>query len=158
MVCASQDSGGEEQVLPGTRREMDEFQRQVSDSAQYTLSCTFPQVKVHLPSNKFLEVLYNRCVIYHYIVVFVTMSRPSPLGRFAMDLALWEPASLEAVERANSESLLVSCMDVLQPAATPHDRFTMCRSTLREGGCGQGAWLTAAVCVCEGDALSSAGF
>lgn len=56
------------------------------------------------------------------------------VDRFAMDLALWEPASREEIERVNSESILVSCMDVLQPAATQQDRFTMCQSTLREGG------------------------
>ncbi|XP_064403938.1 autophagy-related protein 2 homolog B-like isoform X2 [Halichondria panicea] len=110
---ADKESSGrtEEQVLPGSRREMNHFQSHASDSAHYSVSCTLPQVKVHLPSNKFLEVLYNR---------------------FATDLALWEPASPEAVDRANAHSMLMSCMDVLQPAATSEDRFQMCKSVLKE--------------------------
>lgn len=53
--------------------------------------------------------------------------------RFATDLALWEPASPAAVSKANAKSMLYSCMDLLQPAATSEDRFLMCKSALKEG-------------------------
>ena len=50
-----------------------------------------------------------------------------------MDLMLWRPASPSSVEKANAKSMLFSCMDMLQPAATQEDRFEMCKSVLREG-------------------------
>ena len=53
--------------------------------------------------------------------------------RFATDLVLWQPASPAFVEKANAKSMLISCMDVLQPAATKEDRFEMCKSVLKEG-------------------------
>ena len=53
--------------------------------------------------------------------------------RFSTDLLLWEPASPSFVEKANAKSMLFSCMDVLQPAATQEDRFQMCKSVLKEG-------------------------
>ena len=99
-------------MLPGSPREMEEFERHATDSAHYSLTCTLPQVKVHLPSNKFLAILYNR---------------------FATDLSLWEPATPSAVERANAKSVMMSYMDVLQPAVTREDRFEMCKSVLKEG-------------------------
>lgn len=101
----------EEQVLPGSPQEMEEFESHAKDSAHYSLTCSLPQVKVHLPSSKFLGILYNR---------------------FATDLALWEPATPSAVEKANAKSVMISCMDVLQPAATSEDRFEMCKSVLKE--------------------------
>ena len=56
------------------------------------------------------------------------------LTRFTTDLVLWEPATPASVEKANAaRSMLYSCMDVLQPAATQEDRFMMCKSVLKEG-------------------------
>ena len=46
---------------------------------------------------------------------------------------LWKPATPSFVEKANAKSMLFSCMDVLQPAATQGDRFEMCKSVLVEG-------------------------
>lgn len=53
--------------------------------------------------------------------------------RFGTDLVLWEPASPAAVSKANAQSVLYSCMDLLQPAATSEERFLMCKSALKEG-------------------------
>ena len=50
-----------------------------------------------------------------------------------MDLALWEPASAAAVNKANAKSVMYSCMDLLQPAVTSEERFLMCKSALKEG-------------------------
>ena len=58
---------------------------------------------------------------------------PSHTHRLATDLLLWQPASPSTVEKANAKSMLFSCMDVLQPAATQEDRFQMCKSVLKEG-------------------------
>ena len=52
------------------------------------------------------------------------------------DLFLWEPATPSSVSKANAKSVMYSCMDLLQPAATTEDRFLMCKSVLQEGGCG----------------------
>ncbi len=62
-----------------------------------------------------------------------------------MDLVLWEPATPTAVSKASAKSIMYSCMDLLQPAATSEDRFLMCKSVLKEGGCGsvrgcEGVW------------------
>lgn len=46
---------------------------------------------------------------------------------------LWEPATPAAVSKANAKSVMYSCMDLLQPAATSEERFLMCKSVLREG-------------------------
>ena len=46
---------------------------------------------------------------------------------------LWKPATPSSVDKANAKSMLFSCMDVLQPAATQEDRFEMCKSVLIEG-------------------------
>lgn len=53
--------------------------------------------------------------------------------RFGNDLVLWEPATPTAVSKANAKSMMYSCMDVLQPAATSEDRFLLCKSVLKEG-------------------------
>ncbi len=50
----------EEFVFPGSVSEMKEFADCASSSAQYHLNCSFPDVRVHLPSKHFLETLYNR--------------------------------------------------------------------------------------------------
>ena len=55
------------------------------------------------------------------------------MHRFATDLLLWQPATPTSVEKANAKSMMYSCMDVLQPAATQEDRFEMCKSVLKEG-------------------------
>ena len=69
---------------------------------------------------------------------------PPPLySRFASDLLLWQPASPSTVEKANAKSMLFSCMDVLQPAATQEDRFQMCKSVLKEGK------MYVCVCMCS---------
>lgn len=49
---------------------------------------------------------------------------------------LWESATPIAVGKANAKSVLYSCMDLLQPAATSEDRFLMCKSVLQEGRAG----------------------
>lgn len=50
----------EELVLPGTVSEMDEFEQFASNTACYSINCTMPEVRVHLPNKHFLETLYNR--------------------------------------------------------------------------------------------------
>lgn len=56
------------------------------------------------------------------------------MSRFGTDLVLWEPATPTAVSKANAaKSVMSSCMDLLQPAATSEDRFLMCKSVLKEG-------------------------
>lgn len=62
------------------------------------------------------------------IFIFIVCVR-----RFGTDLALWEPATATAVSKANAKSVLYSCMDLLQPAATSEERFLMCKSVLQEG-------------------------
>ena len=49
-------------VLPGSGREMEEFERHAAAHAHYAVACTLPLVDVHIPSRKFLETLYNRWV------------------------------------------------------------------------------------------------
>ena len=63
----------------------------------------------------------------------INLPSPPLYSRFASDLLLWQPASPSTVEKANAKSMLFSCMDVLQPAATQEDRFQMCKSVLKEG-------------------------
>ena len=65
------------------------------------------------------------------------------------DLALWEPATPTAVSKANAKSVMYSCMDLLQPAATNEERFLMCRSILQEGEwVWQGCGLSSMMCCC----------
>lgn len=61
---AKQEDGehSEELVLPGTVEEMKEFADFASSMARYHLDCFFPEVRVHLPSKRFLETLYNRYI------------------------------------------------------------------------------------------------
>ena len=62
--------------------------------------------------------------------------------RLGSDLVLWEPASPAVAERTNARSMLLSCMDVIQPAVTKEERFQMCKSVLKEGWYGTGSVLT----------------
>jgi len=102
----------EELVMPGSSREMAEFEQHAVSLTRCSVMCTIPSVSIHLPSKDFLETLYNR---------------------FGTDLVLWQPATQASVEKANAaKSMLYSCMDVLQPAATQEDRFMMCKSVLKE--------------------------
>jgi len=102
----------EELVMPGSSREMAEFEQHAVSMTRCSVTCTLPSVNIHLPSKAFLETLYNR---------------------FGTDLVLWQPATPASVEKANAaKSMLYSCMDVLQPAATQEDRFMMCKSVLKE--------------------------
>ena len=55
------------------------------------------------------------------------------LVRFTNDLLLWEPASPAAVEKASARSMFYSCMDLLQPAVTHHEKFKLCKSVLEDG-------------------------
>ena len=59
---AKQEEGvhSEELVLPGTVEEMKEFADFASSMTRYHLDCFFPEVRIHLPSKRFLETLYNR--------------------------------------------------------------------------------------------------
>ena len=51
----------EQLVTPGSRSEMEEFEQFSSALSQYSVSLHLPTVCVHLPSKRFLEILYNRC-------------------------------------------------------------------------------------------------
>ena len=51
------------------------------------------------------------------------------------------------MERANAKSMLFSCMDVLQPAATREDKFQMCKSGLLEGARGAAGGMCVVQCV-----------
>ena len=51
----------EQLVTPGSRSEMEEFERFSSALSQYSVSLHLPTVCLHLPSKRFLEILYNRC-------------------------------------------------------------------------------------------------
>ena len=41
---------------------MKEFEQHAVNLAQYSVLCTLPSLCVHLPSKKFLQTLYHRCV------------------------------------------------------------------------------------------------
>ena len=134
----------EELVLPGTVAEMKEFADFASSTARYHLNCFLPEVKVHLPSKYFLETLYNRSASVNSSghVTFDLLCN----CRLGSDLVLWEPATPTSASKANAKSVLYSCMDLLQPAATSEDRFLLCRSILQEGVvC---VYVYVCVCVC----------
>ncbi len=59
-----EDNGGhsEQLVLPGSPQEMATFEQHASSLAQYAVRCTLPTVSIHLPSKRFLDTLYNRCL------------------------------------------------------------------------------------------------
>lgn len=52
-----------ELVLPGSPSEMSEFEQHAINLAQYSVLCTLPLVNVHIPSKKFLQILYHRLVM-----------------------------------------------------------------------------------------------
>lgn len=52
---------------------------------------------------------------------------------FATDLALWQPATPLAAEKAAAQSMFYSCVGMLQPAVTAEEKFRLCKSVLREG-------------------------
>lgn len=55
-----QDLHSEQLILPGTVTEMKEFADFASSTARYHVNCFLPEVRVHLPSKRFLETLYYR--------------------------------------------------------------------------------------------------
>lgn len=56
------DAHSEELILPGSVSEMNDFEQHASTTACYSVSCCVPEIRVHLPSKRFLETLYNRSV------------------------------------------------------------------------------------------------
>lgn len=88
------------------------FKSHLLSSSTYSVSISIPSLSIHIPSQAFLQRLYNR---------------------FAVDLSLWEPATPAAVERATARSLFYSNMDMLQPAVAKEEKFKLCRSVLKEG-------------------------
>ena len=105
---------------------------------------------LHVPAINYENIITTKIsrlmVVVHNPVIF-----PLPLHthRFATDLLLWQPASPSTVEKANAKSMLFSCMDVLQPAATQEDRFQMCKSVLKEGTVCKGTCVYMCVCSSE---------
>ena len=57
---ADEEVHSEELVMPGSSREMAEFEQYATSLAHCTVRCTLPSVHIHLPSKGFLETLYNR--------------------------------------------------------------------------------------------------
>ena len=57
---ADEEVHSEELVMPGSSREMAEFEQHATSLARCTVRCTLPSIHVHLPSKGFLEILYNR--------------------------------------------------------------------------------------------------
>ena len=57
---ADEEVHSEELVMPGSSREMAEFEQYATSLARCTVRCTLPSVHIHLPSKGFLETLYNR--------------------------------------------------------------------------------------------------
>ena len=91
---------------------MSSFKSHLFSTSTYSLSTSIPCLSLHVPSQVFLQRLYNR---------------------FATDLLLWEPATPAAVERATARSLFYSNIDMLQPAVAKEEKFKLCRSALMEG-------------------------
>ena len=91
---------------------MSSFKSHLFSTSTYSLSASIPCLSLHIPSQAFLQRLYNR---------------------FATDLLLWEPATPAAVERATARSLFYSNIDMLQPAVAKEEKFKLCRSALMEG-------------------------
>lgn len=91
---------------------MSSFKSHLFSTSTYSLSASIPCLSLHVPSQVFLQRLYNR---------------------FATDLLLWEPATPAAVERATARSLFYSNIDMLQPAVAKEEKFKLCRSALMEG-------------------------
>ena len=91
---------------------MSSFKSHLFSTSNYSLSASIPCLSLHVPSQVFLQRLYNR---------------------FATDLLLWEPATPAAVERATARSLFYSNIDMLQPAVAKEEKFKLCRSALMEG-------------------------
>ena len=57
---ADEEVHSEELVMPGSSREMAEFEQHATALARCAVRCTLPSVHIHLPSKGFLETLYNR--------------------------------------------------------------------------------------------------
>ena len=65
LQSAEEEGAGPEEhteqlVTPGSRGEMEEFERYSSSFARCHMSLHLPRVFVHLPSKSFLETLYSR--------------------------------------------------------------------------------------------------
>ena len=65
LQSAEEEGAGPEEhteqlVTPGSRGEMEEFERYSSSFARCHVSLHLPRVFVHLPSKSFLETLYSR--------------------------------------------------------------------------------------------------
>ena len=108
-----EDYSSKQLVLPASQDEMNNYESHLSSTSHYTLSISLPTINIHIPSKEFLEALYNRV---------------------AVDLALWQPASPAAVEKATARSVFYSSADILQPALTKDDKFKLCKSVLRGTG------------------------
>ena len=59
---ADEEVHSEELVMPGSLRELAEFEQHATSLARCSVSCTLPSVHIHLPNKSFLETLYNRWV------------------------------------------------------------------------------------------------
>ena len=63
-ICVQGENGeevhSEELVMPGSLREMAEFEQHAISLTRCSVTCTLPSVNIHLPSKGFLETLYNR--------------------------------------------------------------------------------------------------
>ena len=49
-------------VMPGDRQEMADFQEKSVNNTKMLIELNLPNLKAHLPSKQFLELLYNRSV------------------------------------------------------------------------------------------------
>ncbi|CAK9813594.1 Autophagy-related protein 2 homolog B [Anthophora quadrimaculata] len=106
----SEQRGGEELIIPGSREEMLEFMDEGIHSSRIQLEIYFPCVSVRIPSKHLYELLYNR---------------------FNTDLFLWKPSAPRPKYGMHAENHigLDLASTLLQESVYP--RFSTCKSRVQ---------------------------
>ncbi|XP_011343662.1 autophagy-related protein 2 homolog B isoform X2 [Ooceraea biroi] len=106
----SEQSDGEELIIPGSRQEMMEFMEEGIHGSRVQLEISLPCASVQIPSKRIYEQLYNR---------------------FNTDLFLWEPSAPRPKYTGHMESRisLDLASTLLQESAYP--KFSICKSGIQ---------------------------
>ena len=93
LLLSLQSDEWKEEVMPGSRDEVHQFEEATKDRASNMLKCFMPVLKLHLPSQHFYSTLYHRLPFW-YNKWFISCYS----CRFGQDLSLWQSA---LVKRCN---------------------------------------------------------
>ncbi|CAH1792670.1 unnamed protein product [Owenia fusiformis] len=106
---------GDEMVIPGDKKEIQEFVEKSISNTLMTIDITLPNVNAVFPTKAFYELLYNR--INNDLLMWEALA-PSPLTSQGSNMHMQPPWGLDLATQLMSQD-------------AHRDRFIMCRSALQ---------------------------